>query len=168
MADITKIVKAMEYFKTHTIEIGILGDGGNVNGLNGGTESEIKVLEYGTYLEFGTSKMKPFAFIRETLSSNEENISNYIESVVNEVLEGKLDGRPACMKVGEYIRGLIVQKIATANTWARSSSEAYQKWKTKKYPNRANQPLILDGFLIRSIRYKIKKGGAAVYVSKWS
>lgn len=167
-ADIGKITKAMTYFTTHIIEIGILGDGGSVKGKSGGSKDEITVLEYGTYVEFGTSKMKPFGFFRRTIDENQSTISNYVEGVVNLVLQGQLDGRQACMQVGEFIRGLIVESIATASGWARPTSDSYNKWKTKNYPNRAGQTLILDGFLIKSIRYKIKKGDSAVYTSSWA
>lgn len=47
MMDVNDLVKEVEYIQTHSVEIGILGDGGSVKGLNGGSESEVTVLVYG-------------------------------------------------------------------------------------------------------------------------
>ncbi|MEG2347273.1 MAG: hypothetical protein RSB50_06285 [Cetobacterium sp.] len=168
MIDVNDLVKEVEYIQTHSVEIGILGDGGSVKGLSGGSESETTVLIYGSALEYGTSKMKPFAYFRKAISDNSDEIGDYVERVTSDVLEGNLTGKQALMQVGEYVRGLIVQTIASAGSWARSNSEGYQKWKSKHYPNRANQPLILDGFLIKSIRYKIIKGGSIEFTSDWA
>ena len=167
MIDLEKIVKEMDYFTNHKIEIGILGDGGTINGKEGGTKEEITVLEYGTYLEFGTSKSAPIPFFRKAIETNQTQISTYIERVVSDVLSGELTGKQAMMQVGEYVRGLVIVSIATAGGWARELSPNYTKWKEKNFPNKKGQTLILDGFLIKSIRYKIKKGSNIVYTSKW-
>lgn len=167
---IEKITKAMNYLQTHTIEIGILGIGGDVPGMFGGKKEETKVLTYAWCLEFGTSKMKPIPFFRQAIESNEKEISEYIERVTNDVLSGKLDGRNACIQVGEFIRGKVAQTIAVGGSWARPLTPKYKKWKSIKYPNRAGQTLILEGFLIKSIRYKIIKKGdtKGVYTSPWA
>lgn len=167
-ADIAKITKAMNYFQTHSIELGILGEGDSVPGISGETEEERTVLEYATKLEFGSNKFKPFGFFRRAIESNQKEIEDKIEEIINEVLAGNLDGRPACMQFGEFLRGLVVESIATAKNWARPVSPKYAQWKAANYPNRAGQTLILNGFLIKSIRYKIKKDSNVVFVSDWS
>lgn len=168
--DLEKITKAINYIQTHTIEIGILGTGGNVPGMFGGKRGETKVLTYAWALEFGTSKMPPIPFFRNAIESNEEEISDYIQEKVNDIMAGKLDELPACKQIGEFIRGKIILSIQNAGSWARPLSPKYEKWKNKHYPNRAGQTLILDGFLIKSIRYKIIKKGdkAGVYTSPWA
>lgn len=163
-----KIVDAITYFQNNVIEIGILGTGGNINGKYGGTLEEITVLEYATYLEYGTSKMQPFGFIRNAINSKKDEIDNKIEEVTNDILSGNLTGKEASMQVGEFIRGLIIESIATAGSWARPLTPKYEKWKNKNYPNRIGQTLIKDGFLIKSIRYKIKKGSNVVFTSDWA
>lgn len=168
MQDIGKITKAMNYFQTHSIEIGILGSGEAVPGLNGENEEELTVLAYGVKLEFGNSKFKPFGYFRRAIESNSEEIQAKIEEIINEVLAGNLDGRHSCMQLGEFLRGLVVESIATAGSWARPVSKKYAKWKSENYPNRAGQTLILNGFLIKSIRYKIKKESNVVFTSDWA
>lgn len=168
MGDIGKITKAMNYFQTHSIEIGILGSGAVVPGLNGENEQEMTVLKYGVKLEFGNEKFAPFGYFRNALESNAQEIEAKIDDIINEVLAGKLDGRPACMHLGEFLRGLVVESIATAGSWARPVSEKYAKWKAENYPNRNGQTLILNGFLIKSIRYKIKKESNIVFTSDWA
>lgn len=162
-----KIVDAITYFQNNVIEIGILGTGGNISS-NGNIQDEITVLEYGTYLEFGTSKMQPFGFIRNAINSNQDEINNKIEEITNDILSGNLTGKEASMQLGEFIRGLIIESISTAGSWARPLKPKYKKWKTKAYPNRVNQTLIKDGFLIKSIRYKIKRGTIDIHISDWA
>lgn len=84
-----KIVDSITYFQNNVIEIGILGTGGNISS-NGKIQDEITVLEYGTYLEFGTSKMQPFGFIRNAINSNQDEINNKIEEITNDILSGNL------------------------------------------------------------------------------
>lgn len=162
------LFKEMEYLQNHNLVIGILGDGGNVSGMTGGSENELTVLAYGNWLEFGTSKMQPFAFFRHAIESNENEIQQKVEDIINDILAEHITGKQGLMQLGEYIRGLIVESIATAGSWARPLTPKYEKWKNKNYPNRAGQTLIKDGFLIKSIRYKIKKGSNVVYTSDWA
>lgn len=168
MEDIGKITKAMNYFQTHSIEIGILGSGEAVPGLSGDSEKELTVLTYALKLEFGNEDFEPFGYFRNAIESNQDAINDKVEEIINEVLSGNLDGRPASMQLGEFLRGLVVESIGTAGTWARPLSEKYKKWKAKNYPNRSGQTLILNGFLIKSIRYKIKKESTIVFVSDWA
>ncbi|SKA06783.1 hypothetical protein SAMN02745174_02438 [Cetobacterium ceti] len=161
--DIAKINKAMNYLATHTVEIGILGSGGNLGG-----EEEVTVLKYGTVLEFGSNdgRIAPFGYFRRAINTNKDKISLKVKELVNDILRGELNGRFALMQLGEFLRGLIIESIATAGEWGREyKNPKYLEWKAKKYPNRMGQKLILDGFLIKSIRYKILKFGVPVYLS---
>lgn len=168
MEDIAKITKAMNYFQNHSIEIGILGSGETVPGLNGKNEEELTVLAYGVKLEFGNSEFKPFGYFRNAIQSNLSEIEDKIQEIINEVLAGNLNGREACMQLGEFLRGLVVESIATARSWARPVTKKYYDWKSENYPNRVGQTLILNGFLIKSIRYKIKKDSRVVFKSNWA
>lgn len=165
--DPRKINKALKYCKSHTIEIGILGDGGSIT-TSKGIEKEITVLQYGIYQEFGTKNMPPRPFIGNALTSNKTEIHKYLEKLINGILSGKADGRETYIKFGLYLQGLVMQSIASASTWSTPLSEATIKSKQKNAPNRVNQPLILDGFLIKSIRFKIVKNDASVYKSDWT
>lgn len=166
-ADPKKVNRALEYLQSHTVQVGILGIGGNIPG-KGESRKEITVLEYGIYQEFGTSKIPARPFFSHALTSNRSDIQNYIEKLLNDILLGKLDGMPACIKLGLYLQGLVMQSIATANQWARPLSPKTVAIKSKKAPNRVNQPLIMDGFLIKSIRFQIIKSGSSVYKSDWA
>lgn len=163
--DVGKITKAMNYFATHTIEIGILAKGDSVDGVK-----EETILKYGTLLEFGSprGKIKPRGYFRRAIEENSGQISSFIQGVINLVLAGQLNGLEASQQVGHYIRGLVVQSILSASSWAIDNTAEYEEWKKKKYPNRVGQKLILDGYLIMSIRYQIVKNGHSVYTSKWA
>lgn len=168
--DIGKITKAMQYLQTHTIEIGILGiNDKDVPGLSGGSEKEYTVLEYGWKHEFGSEdgKTPARAYFRNAINSNEDAIVRYVEDLINQILEGKLDGRPALKKLGLYLQGLVIQSIASAGQWATPLKDSTLRRKTKTHPNRSGQILIQDGFLIKSIRFAIKKNGNIVELSPW-
>lgn len=168
MEDIAKIERAMNYFQNHSIEIGILGSGEAVPGLNGKKEKEFTVLAYGIKLEFGNSKFEPFGYFRNAITSNLREIEYKVQEIINDVLSGNLNGKEASMQLGEFLRGLVVESIATAGSWARPVSKKYSEWKSENYPNRASQTLILNGFLIKSIRYKIKTNSKTVFKSDWA
>lgn len=155
------VVKELEYLVKRKVVIGVLGDGGNCG------EDELTVLEYANYLEYGTSKMQAFGFFRKAITSYAKDFDTKKEQLVNELLQGQLTGRQALMQMGEFVRGRIILTIATARSWARPLTPKYLKWKAKHYPNRVNQPLIREGFLIKSIRYKIVKGNTIEYISDW-
>ncbi|MGL5428674.1 MAG: hypothetical protein ACRDAS_12265 [Cetobacterium sp.] len=164
-ADIEKITKAMNYFATHTIEIGILAKGDSVDGVE-----EMTILKYGSFLEFGSpgGKIKPRGYFRRAIEENGPAIELFVQGVLNQVLSGNLDGRPASIQVGHFIRGLVIQSIASASNWSIKNTPEYEKWKAKKYPNQAGKNLILDGYLIKSIRYQIVKNGRSVHTSDWN
>lgn len=166
-ADPRKINKALSYCQSHKVEIGILGDGGTIT-TKKGNKKEVTVLEYGIYQEFGTKNMPPRAFISQALTSNKKQIENYLEKLINNILQGKANGRETYIKLGLYLQGLVMQSIATADTWATPLSQATLRSKQKNAPNRVNQPLIMDGFLIKSIRFKITKNEDIVYKSDWA
>lgn len=142
-----------------TIEVGILGDGS----VKGKGESEIVV--YATALEFGTSKMKPFGFIRRSLDMTSE-IQVALEKAITGVMELRLTGIEGAKMIGETIRSIIVREIINSKNWARKNTSSYEAWKKKNYPNRAGQTLILEGNLVRSIRYRVKRDGGVVFTSR--
>ena len=163
MSNLVDIMNELDYMALHMVEVGILGIDGDLKGDNPKTT----ILEYAVYNEFGTKHIPPRPFMRNAFESNSQAISNYIEARVNDILEGQITGRKALMQIGEYIRGLIIQSIATATNWAEPLSSKTLKAKFKKGSNN-NKTLIEDRFLIKSIRYQItSKTGKIVYLSNF-
>ena len=71
------------------------------------------------------------------------------------------------MQLGEYMRGIIIQSIATATSWAVPLDPKTLKEKLKRGSNN-NKTLIEDRFLIKAIRYQIiSKTGKIIYLSKF-
>lgn len=158
---ITGLIQEIEYLSKHSVEIGILA----VDKERKGSNNEVTILEYAVYNEFGTKDIPARPFIRNAIESNEEVLNKYIEKRMEEVLDSKITGRVALMQIGKYIRGLIIQSIATATSWATPLSSKTLKAKLKKGSNN-DKTLIEDRFLIRSIRYQIvSKKGKIDYLS---
>lgn len=163
MSNLVDIMNELDYMALHMVEVGILGIDGDLKGDNPKTT----ILEYAVYNEFGTKHIPPRPFMRNAIESNSQAISNYIEARVNDILEGQITGRKALMQIGEYIRGLIIQSIATATNWAKPLSPKTLKAKLKEGSNN-DKTLIEDRFLIKSIRYQItSKTGKIVYLSNF-
>lgn len=163
MSNLVDIMKELDYMTLHMVEIGILGIDRDLKGDNPKTT----ILEYAVYNEFGTKDIPPRPFMRNAIETNSQAISNYVETRVNDILEGQITGREALMQIGEYIRGLIIQSIATASSWAEPLSPKTLKAKLKKGSNN-NKTLIEDRFLIKSIRYQVtSKTGKVTYLSNF-
>lgn len=163
MSNLVDIMNELDYMALHMVEVGILGIDGDLKGDNPKTT----ILEYAVYNEFGTKHIPPRPFMRNAIESNSQAISNYIEARVNDILKGQITGRKALMRIGEYIRGLIIQSIATATNWAEPLSPKTLKAKLKEGSNN-DKTLIEDRFLIKSIRYQItSKTGKIVYLSNF-
>ena len=114
MSNLVDIMNELDYMALHMVEVGILGIDKDLKGDN----SKTTILEYAVYNEFGTKHIPPRPFMRNAIEKNSRTIEKYIEAKINEVLEGKITGRQALMQLGEYTRGIIIQSIATATSWA--------------------------------------------------
>lgn len=159
---IVEICQEMGYLSKHTVEIGILAIDKSLTGEDGKTS----ILEYAIYNEFGTSSIPARPFMRNALDSNKEYIGNLIKTAVADVAKGSIKGKTALMRVGETIRGLVIQSIATAQTWATPNNPKTLKIKTKNGQANNTKPLIDNRFLIKSIRYQIvNENGTIEYLS---
>ena len=163
MSNLVDIMNELDYMALHMVEVGILGIDKDLKGDN----SKTTILEYAVYNEFGTKHIPPRPFMRNAIEKNSRTIEKYIEAKINEVLEGKITGRQALMQLGEYTRGIIIQSIATATSWAVPLDPKTLKEKLKRGSNN-NKTLIEDRFLIKAIRYQIiSKTGKIIYLSKF-
>lgn len=159
---IVKALKEIEYLATRQVEIGILAIDKSLTGENGKTT----ILEYAIYNEYGTPSMPARPFMRNAFDSNRGIISNLIQAAPKKVIKGEKSGKEALMEIGETIRGLIIQSIATAETWAVPNDPKTLKIKTKNGQANNTKPLIDNRFLIKSIRYQIvNENGTIEYLS---
>nr|DAY14647.1 MAG TPA: virion morphogenesis protein [Caudoviricetes sp.] len=159
---IVKALKEIEYLATRQVEIGILAIDKSLTGEN----KKTTILEYAIYNEYGTPSMPARPFMRNTFDNNRAIISNLIQTASMKVIKGEKSGKEALMEIGETIRGLIIQSIATAETWAVPNDPKTLKIKTKNGQANNTKPLIDNRFLIKSIRYQIvNKNGTIEYLS---
>ena len=159
---IVKSLKEIEYLTTRQVEIGILAIDKSLTGEN----KKTTILEYAIYNEYGTPSMPARPFMRNALDSNKGIISNLIQAAPKKVIKGEKSGKEALMEIGETIRGLIIQSIATAQAWAVPNDPKTLKIKTKNGQANNTKPLIDNRFLIKSIRYQIvNENGTIEYLS---
>ena len=159
---IVKALKEIEYLATRQVEIGILAIDKSLTGENGKTT----ILEYAIYNEYGTPSMPARPFMRNAFDTNRGIISNLIQATPKKVIKGEKSGKEALMEIGETIRGLIIQSIATAHAWAVPNDPKTLKIKTKNGQTNNTKPLLDNRFLIKSIRYQIvNENGTIEYLS---
>ena len=159
---ISKILKEIEYLTKHQVEIGILAIDKSLTGEDGKTT----ILEYAIYNEYGTPSMPARPFMRNAEDNNKAVISKTIKDNTSTVIRGEKKGKEALMVIGETIRGLIIQSIATAETWAVPNAVSTLRIKTKNGQANNTKPLIDNRFLIKSIRYQIvNEDGTIEYLS---
>ena len=159
---IVKSLKEIEHLAKHQLEIGILAIDKSLMGEDGKTT----ILNYAIWNEFGTSDIPARPFMRNAFDTNRGIISNLIQAAPKKVIKGEKSGKEALMEIGETIRGLIIQSIATAETWAVPNDPKTLKIKTKNGQANNTKPLIDNRFLIKSIRYQIvNENGTIEYLS---
>lgn len=158
---IEKIAKEMDYLATHRVEIGILAVDKNKKG----KDSKVTILEYAIYNEYGTKHIPPRPFVQHAIDSNREAIKNLIRNAVQDVINGRATGRVALMQAGETIRGMVIQSLASAGTWATPNKPSTLKQKMRNGQSNNDKTLIDSRFLIKSIRWQLVENGRVVEVS---
>lgn len=151
MTDTEKLLKEIDYLKNHRVEIGVLAIDKDLKGDDGKTT----ILEYAIYNEYGTSNIPPRPFMRHTLNTNKTLISGLMRNITRQVIRGEKTAKEALMEFGETIRGLIIQNIVMAYTWATPNKASTLKSKTRKGKILNTKPLLDEKFLYKSIRYQI-------------
>lgn len=164
MTDTEKLLKEIDYLKNHRVEIGILAIDKDLKG----DDRKTTILEYAIYNEYGTSNIPPRPFMRHTLNTNKTLISGLMRNITRQVIRGEKTAKEALMEFGETIRGLIIQNIATADSWATPNKESTTKTKTSNGNTNNTKVLIDNRYLIKSIRYQIVgSNGEIVYLSEF-
>ena len=159
---IVKSLKEVEYLAKHQLEIGILAIDKSLIG----EDRKTTILNYAIWNEFGTSDIPARPFMRNAFDTNRGIISNLIQATPKKVIKGEKSGKEALMEIGETIRGLIIQSIATAQAWAVPNNLKTLKIKTKNGQTNNTKPLLDNRFLIKSIRYQIvNENGTIEYLA---
>lgn len=116
----------------------------------GSTEIVVGVLggvEYAGYLEFGTSKMPPRPFMRQTFENYGAAMEARIATSYSSVIEGGSANREA-NRLGLFYQGRIQKEIRGGSFAPLSAKTIAQKGSSK--------PLIDTGRLIGSISYELR------------
>lgn len=97
--------------------------------------------------EFGTSKIPARSFIRSSFDQNRQKINAYIQSRYDLIVEGQQTTKRGLGQIGQFMSGLIVDKIETLRTPPLSRVTIQLKGSDK--------PLIDFGQMLQSVRYKV-------------
>lgn len=145
-----ELERDLQYLNDHMVVIGILAEDEEKTVGDG-----VKIIDYAVWNEDGTKYIPPRPFFRRAIENNEAQIESYRNTRMKKVIRGDLKAEHALKQMGEYVRGLIIQSIATASSWATPNADSTIKTKTSSGNANNTQVLIDDRYLIKSIRYKI-------------
>lgn len=145
-----ELERDLQYLNDHMVVIGILAEDEDRTVGDG-----VKIIDYAVWNEDGTKYIPPRPFFRRAIENNAAQIDSYRNTRMKKVIRGDLKAEHALKQMGEYVRGLIIQSIATASSWATPNADSTIKTKTSNGNANNTQVLIDDRYLIKSIRYKI-------------
>jgi hypothetical protein len=134
----------LEYLNKYTVIVGIFSDFKP-------EDSDVTVSEYAFYLDRGTLYMpaRPF-FSRVTKTKRgRRKIVAKQKELFSQVLHGRLTGKQALQKLGEYIVNEVKQQIIRGNFAPLKPATKRAKTKNK------NKILQHHGHLLNSIEYRI-------------
>ncbi|MDD7409999.1 hypothetical protein [Fusobacterium gastrosuis] len=161
-----KVFKEIKYLEEHSVEIGILAIDKNKINTKSDKKSKATILEYAIYNEFGTKNIPARPFMRTTIDKNYDLIKRIREEQFNRVIRGDITAKQALMILGETVRGMIIETILDAKSWAVKNSPKTIKIKSKRAGAFYDDPLQDSGFLVTHIRYQIiSKKGKIEYLS---
>lgn len=98
--------------------------------------------------EFGIERIPERSFIRSTIDENEKHITTIIAKQYVEVMVGAITSSEFITTIGQFIKGLIQNKIASASSWATPLAASTV---AKKGHSR---PLIDTGEMYAEVRYE--------------
>lgn len=157
-----KIFKEIKYLEEHNVEIGILAVDKNKK------NKKTTILEYAIYNEFGTKNIPARPFMRTTIDKNYNLIKKIREEQFNRVLKNEISAKQALMILGETVRGMVIETILDAKSWAVKNNPKTIRRKTNRIGRYYDNPLQDSGFLVTHIRYQIKsKKGEIEYLSPY-
>lgn len=136
-----QIDKELVYLKSHAVRVGVLG-----HEITDG----VSIQDYAVWNEYGTLRIPSRPFFRKALATRkaQREITELMQSLFNELIQGGKTGEQMLRIVGEYCKARLIESIKGGGWESNKAS-------TLKYKNQS-QPLIDTTTLISSIYYMIE------------
>lgn len=144
-------MRRMEELSRITVTVGVQADAG-------AGEDGVPIAEYAGYNEFGTERIPSRPFMRNSFDGNLAEISETIARLTGGVQDGKITPDQAGGLLGELHQGHVQATIQDGVPPPNAPETIRRKGSSK--------PLIDQGDLVRSIRWKLEKraGGAGRFI----
>jgi len=147
-------VSRLPALQTHVV-VGVLGPAADAPHptANDNGKPPPTVLDVAIWNEFGTGHIPPRSFIRETLDVHEAEILKMASRLGKAVALGRVDDRQAAGLLGEYVVGLMKERIAN-----RGAPKAFEPNKPSTIAKKGSDvPLMAHtGQLRNSITYRVE------------
>lgn len=117
-------------------------------------ENGVDVCDVAAFNELGTEHIPSRPFMRQSVDGNEDKITEFLQSKVNEIIGGKT-AEQVLKEIGAFQKGLI-QETIKEGVFIPNAPETIQRKSKKGGPV---TPLIDTGQMRQSVNYQIKKKG---------
>ena len=144
-----KIKEEIKLIDNSFVNVGVLSDSGGYAASEGG----INLADVATFNEFGTSRIPPRPFMRQTFEKNNKKTTDFISKQKDLIYQGKETTRGALETIGVFYQGKIQTEFNEGNFKANAPATIRQKTVNG---NVGDRPLHDTGRLKQSINFEVK------------
>ena len=117
---------------------------------NGVTETDTDIVLVASWNEFGTSKIPPRPFFRESIDQAKQVLPAFWQSELKKIIKGQ-DAEVTLKRLGTLLKGMIQQHIVEGDFAPNAPSTIKKKG--------SSRPLIDTGRMRQSVTYRIVERG---------
>ncbi len=141
-----RLMSSMQELSSAKVVVGLMGE----STYKKGESSEVSVVDYGTFNEFGTRNIPSRSFLRSTFDENDG-----FRSVTNQIAQGlyslEMTADQALNTLGMVAQAKVQRKITKGGTPYTPNAPATIRQKG------SSKPLIDTGRMRQSITYEVRK-----------
>lgn len=141
-----KIMDNMAELRSATVVVGLLGE----STYKKGESSEVSVVDYGTFNEFGTRNIHSRSFLGSTFDETNA-FKDETRALARKVYSGDMSPDKALNHLGMVAQAAVQVKITEGGTPYRPNADSTVARKG------SSSPLIDDGDMRRAITYEVRK-----------
>ncbi len=145
-SDFEWLEKQLNFLKNNQVVAGIPGEGWLY--VKPVYNNGVATVDYGYWLDQGTSKMVARPFFRRATEFNKKEINSYFVKLIKRLQNKAITGQGVYEKIGEFVVKAIKFQIESGSFTALRPSTIAKKGNSKT--------LIDTGSLLRSVAYEIR------------
>lgn len=144
-ADGERIFRELDKLAKMMVNIGFQqGDAKEDNGVD--------ICDIAAFNELGTVRSPSRPFLTYSVDNNEDKISKFMQSKINEIINGKT-AEQVLKEIGNFQKGIVQETIVESELYAPNSPKTIKR-------KGSSTPLVDTGRMRQSVNFVIKKKGS--------